>query len=106
MKKLLVNGILDFLEKLEEIESGKIKIAEPETVINHLLAGEVSDKFLAVYLIPNSFGQMLMLSQTKLPAMFEFIYTPNPLIVSYIQVDQVNRLFLYTKEIFLPLEGN
>jgi hypothetical protein len=104
MKKLLVKNFLDFLEKIEGIESGKIKVSDPETVINCLLAEAASDKILTVYLIPNNFGHVLMLCQAQLPSFFEFVYTPNPLIVSYVQVDHVNRLFLYTKEIFLALE--
>ncbi|MFA6417211.1 MAG: hypothetical protein WCW61_03410 [Patescibacteria group bacterium] len=104
MKKLLVNDIVDFLEKLEEIKIGKIKIAEPETVMNHLLAEGAPEDRLSVCLIPDIFGRVLMFFPAQPSALFEFIETSNLLLISYIQVAHVSRLFIYAKEIYLPLD--
>jgi hypothetical protein len=104
MKKVLVKDFLDFFEKLEEIKAGKIKIEKPEIVIRNLLAEGRQEDLLPIYLIPNNPEWTIMLFPSPVPDLFEFISTPHPFIVTYISVEHINRLFLYSKQIYCLLE--
>lgn len=97
---------MDFIEKLEEIKNGKLKIAAPDMAISNIMAIEKGPgEILSVYLIPNGINtEMLMLFPSPVPELLAYIYTPNPFIISYISVAHVNRLFLFTKQIYFLLE--
>lgn len=104
MKKVLVNDFFDFLEKLEKIQSGEIKIEKLDVVIRNLLVEEGRAGMFSIYLIPNNPERILILLPSPVSKLFEFINTPSPFFVSYMSVEHVSRLFIYTKEIYILLE--
>ena len=104
MKKMLVTDMINFLQKLGEIQAGEIKIQKFEAAILDTLENEDDDESLTIYLIPNNSERVFMLVAGLPPQLFEFINTPRPLIITEISVPHVNRLFLYTKKVFILLE--
>ena len=106
MKKILINDFFDFLEKLEKTKNGEIKIPKLETVIRNVLGLDKPGEGLSIYLIPNNTERVLMLFSSPTPELFEFIDTPSPFIISYISVSHINRLFVYTRQVFLLSEDD